>query len=483
MSSILQDVRYALRWFGRSPGFTAVAVLTLALGIGANTAIFAVVNAVLLKPLPFANANRLMLVHLLMPVRDGGLSETIWSFPKYKTLTEVQQVFEGTALFADRPFSISGEGDPEVVQGEVITETYPSVLGVRPILGRVFTSEEASRAGATPVAIIGHSLWVRRYGSDPGALGRTLQVDGVTHTVVGVLPRGFTGLSGNAEIWTPLGVTNAGDLPEAHSHSYSLAARRRADVAEAAVVAGLQAYGSQVDDAHRQGPRSVTSPSATARSLFDSRVDSDLRRAVLIILGAVGFVLLIACVNLTNLLVAKSIARSREVAIRIALGAGRARVARQFIIESLLLVGGGGVAGVAVASLLLVAAGTVLPDSSVFFRTPIAPETPRIAGAAGLTRVGAGMIGLDFMTLAFTAGVAILTTILVSVLPAFQASALRPLPTLKVAVSPDHGARLRTVRVARHSRRRRNRAGPRSPRWRRADAEERKSAAAHQHRH
>ena len=435
MSSILQDVRYALRWFGRSPGFTAVAVLTLALGIGANTAIFAVVNAVLLKPLPFANADRLMLVHLLMPVRDGGLSETIWSFPKYKTLTEVQQVFEDTALFADRPFSLSGEGDPEVVQGEVITETYPSVLGVRPILGRVFTSEEASRAGATPVAIIGHSLWVRRYGSDPVALGRTLQVDGVTHTVVGVLPRGFTGLSGNAEIWTPLGVTNAGDLPEAHSHSYSLAARRRADVAEAAVVAALQAYGPQVDDAHRQGPRSVTSPSATARSLFDSRVDSDLRRAVLIILGAVGFVLLIACVNLTNLLVAQSIARSREVAIRIALGAGRARVARQFMIESLLLVGGGGVAGVAVASVLLVAAGTLLPDSSVFFRTPIAPETPRIAGAAGLTRVGAGMIGLDFMTLAFTAGVAILTTILVSVLPAFQASAVRPLPTLKVAAS------------------------------------------------
>jgi predicted permease len=167
--------------------------------------------------------------------------------------------------------------------------------------------------------------------------------------------------------------------------------------------------------------------------LYDSRVDADLRRAVLIVLGAVGFVLLIACVNLTNLLVAKSIARSREVAIRMALGASRARVARQLMIEGLLLAGGGGLAGVAVASALLLAAGTLLPDAGVFFRTPITPGTPRIAGAAGLTRVGAGMIGLDVVTLAFTAGVVILTTVLVSVLPAFQASGVRPVPTLKVA--------------------------------------------------
>ncbi|HXT68855.1 MAG TPA: ABC transporter permease [Vicinamibacterales bacterium] len=432
-SSILQDVRYALRWFRRSPGFTAVAVLTLALGIGANTAIFAVVNAVLLKPLPFASADRLMLVHLLMPMREGGLNETIWSFPKYRTLIEGQQVFEDTALFAGRPYSLSGDGDPEVVQGEVITETYPSVLGVRPILGRLFTSDEASRAGATPVAIISHSLWVRRYGSDSAVLNRTLQVDGVTYSVIGVLPRGFTGLSGNAEIWTPLGVTDASSLSGPHDHSYSMAARRRPDASEAAVVSALQVYGTRVDDAYREGPRTAASSSATARSVYDSRVDADLRRAVLIILGAVGFVLLIACVNLTNLLVVKSVARSREVAIRVSLGAGRARVARQFLIESVLLAGAGGIAGVAVASLLLAGAGTLLPDSRVFFETPIAPGAPRIEGAAGLTRVGAGMIGLDLITLAFTAGVAILTTILVSVLPAFQASAVQPLPTLKVA--------------------------------------------------
>ena len=163
MSSIGQDIRYALRCFGRSPGFTAVAVLTLALGIGANTAIFAVVNGVLLKPLPFANADRLMLVHLVMPLREGGRAEMVWSYPKYRTMTELQQVFEETAIFTGRPFSVSGDGDPERLPGETITDQYLSVLGVRPILGRGFTQEEARQAGAAPVVIIGHGLWTGRY--------------------------------------------------------------------------------------------------------------------------------------------------------------------------------------------------------------------------------------------------------------------------------------------------------------------------------
>ncbi len=263
MSSLGQDVRYALRWFARSPGFTAVAVLTLALGIGANTAMFAVVNAVLLKPLPFEHADRLMLVHLLVPLRDvgdpsaprRGQAEMVWSYPKYKTLTDLQQVFEDTAIFTGRPFSLSGDGDPERVPGETITDQYLSVLGVRPLLGRTFTPEEARQAGAVPVAMIGHGLWTRRYGADPGVLGRALQLGGVTHTIVGVLPLGFRGLSGDAELWTPLAVTDPESLTEAHSHSYSVIARRRPEVAETAVVSALGVYGKQVEEAHRDGPR------------------------------------------------------------------------------------------------------------------------------------------------------------------------------------------------------------------------------------
>jgi predicted permease len=446
MSSIWQDVRYAMRWFRRSPGFTAVAIITLALGIGANTAMFAVVNAVMLKPLPFADADRLLLVHFVMTDRQGVARETVWSFPRYQTLTEVQQIFEDTAIFTGRSFSVSGDGDPERVPGETITDQYPSVLGVRPLLGRTFTPEEGRRAGATPVVLIGHGLWTRRYAGDPGVLGRGIQVGGVTHTIVGVLPPGFRGLNGDAEMWVPLAVSEPESLAEADSYSYSVVARRKPDVADAAVLSALGVYGARIEAAHRGGPNAGPSTSTvTARSLYDSRVDADLRRVALVVLGAVGFVLLIACVNLTNLLVAKAIARSREVAIRVALGAGRARVTRQFLVESLMLAGAGALAGLLVAVLVLSVAASLLPDSSVFFRTAINPGTQRIAGAAGLTRVGASMIGLDAMTLAFTAGLTLLTTILVSILPAFHASALRPLPVLKAAggaVSPRGFGRL-----------------------------------------
>jgi predicted permease len=261
-----------------------------------------------------------------------------------------------------------------------------------------------------------------------------MQVDGVSHTVVGVLPAGFQGLSGDAELWLPLGASDPDSLTQPHSHSFSVVARRRADVTEAAAVAAMSVYGPKVDEAHRApSAAGSSSNSATARSLYDSRIDSDLRRVAFIVLGAVGFVLLIGCVNLTNLLVAKAIARSREVAIRVALGAGRLRVLRQFLIESLVLSAAGSVAGVVVAAFLLTLASSLLPDADVFFRTAISPGTQRIGGAAGLTRVGAGMIGFDAATMSFTVGLTVLTALLVSVLPAFHASATRPLPGLKAA--------------------------------------------------
>ena len=432
LSSLWQDVRYALRWFGRSPGFTAVAVLTLALGIGANTAMFAVVHAVVLKPLPFPNADRLMLVHLLMlglePGQESVYREMVWSYPKYQTLLEVQHVFDDTALFTSRTYSLSDGDEPEQVRGEVITDRYLPVLGITPTLGRAFTADEAHRPGADPVVVIGDGLWIRRYGGDAGVLGRRVQIGGVTHTIVGVLPRGFRGLNGNAEIWTPLAVSEAGNMEGRQNHSYMLVALRDASVAAEAAAAAVRVYGAQVDETNPGPP-----VHATARSLHDSRVDTDLRRLSLVVLGAVGFVLLIACVNLTNLLVARAVARHREVAIRVALGAGRFRIARQFGIESLLLSGAGAGAGLVVATGLLAIAGAVLPDPDVFLQSSVFPGTQRMTGAAGLTRIGAGMIRLDAATLAFTAGVTLVTALLVSILPAFQASALRPSHVLRAA--------------------------------------------------
>jgi putative ABC transport system permease protein len=436
MAGIRQDLRYALRVLARSPGFTAVAIATLALGIGANTAMFAVVNAVLLKPLPFRDAERLMLVSLLVPDREtpGTYHEGVWSYPKYRTFLDVQSSFEDTAMFDGRDYNLAGDDNPERVRGEVVTAGYPEILGLAPHLGRGFTADEAHRAGAPPVALIGHDLWKRRYGGDPAVLGRTISVNATPHTVVGVLPRGFKGLSGNAELWVPLAVLEPTQLTERQSHSYSLIARRKADVAEQAAIAAVRVNGGQVDAQYsdRGGPEPW---GAGAASLYASRADVDIRRASFILLGAVGFVLLIACVNLTNLLVAKALARRREVAIRLAIGASRGRVARQFVAESLLLAGLGAVGGLVVAAILLNIAAILLPDADVFFRSSMAPGARRIAGASGLTRIGASMIGLDATTVLFTCVVTIVTAGLIALVPALQGSSLRPWDTLKASGS------------------------------------------------
>ena len=434
MSSIWQDVRFALRCLGRSRGFAAVAVLTLALGIGANTAMFAVVNAVLLRPLPFEHADRLMLVHLVAPGRPGepaAPGEVVWSYPKYRTFVELQQTFDDSGLFTDAAETLAGEGAPERVQGEVITERYLSTLGISPLVGRPFTFDEANRAGAPPVVLLGHGLWTRRYAANPELLGRTIELGGVTQTVVGILPRGFLGLSGNAEWWRPLAVADAWALNEAQGHNYRLVAKRRAEVTEDEAAAAVRAYGPAIDAAHNEGNGRPWGASAV--SLDRSRVDPDVRRVAIVVLGAVGFVLLIACANLTNLLAAKASTREREVAIRLAIGASRGRIVRQFAVEGLTLAALGAAGGVVVASLLLSIATVILPDADIFFRGAGGPGGSRIAGADGLTRVSAAAIGLDTVTLLFTATVGILTALLVSILPAAQASGLRPGLSLKRA--------------------------------------------------
>ncbi len=450
VTSLSQDVRYAVRLLGRSPGFTAVAVATLALGIGANTAMFSVVNAVLLKPLPFADADRLMLVHLLVPDREAGpgvYRESVWSYPKYRTFLDVQRSFEDTALFSARDFAISGDAEPERVRGEAITDEYPRILGVAPMLGRGFTRDEAQRAGSPPVVLIGHGLWTRRYGADPHVLGRAVQINGSPCTIVGILPPGFRGLSGNAEMWLPIAALEPGQLIEAGSHSYSMIARRKADVAEADATAAVRAAGDHVGDVYRREDGNGQVWGASAASLYASRADADVRHVSLIVLGAVGFVLLIACVNLTNLLLAKAIGRRREVAIRTAIGASRARVARQFVVESLVLAGIGMAAGLALASALLTISAALLPDPDVFFRTSIAPGAPRIAGASGLTRIGASMIGLDARTLLFACAVTIATACLIAVMPALQATSLRPSDVLKAEGTATTARGLRGVGI------------------------------------
>src|SRR5262245_42198585 len=188
LRGFFQGFRYTLRLLRRAPAFTAIAVATLALGIGANTAIFAVVNGVLLKPLPFADAERLMLVHMLVPERGrpGVYNEGDWSYPKYRTFAGSQQVFDEIAFYSGRDLDLAGDGEPQRVRGEVVTERYPSVLGIAPLIGRPFNWDEVHTAGTPRAAMIGHGLWTRRFGADPAVVGRTIHINATSYTVIAV---------------------------------------------------------------------------------------------------------------------------------------------------------------------------------------------------------------------------------------------------------------------------------------------------------
>jgi putative ABC transport system permease protein len=412
LEDLWSDLRYGVRMLRRSPGFSASAVLTLALGIGANLAIFALVYAVLIRPLPFRDPGELMLVHLLMPDRDapGVFEKMVWSYPKYQVLRDRQHVFTGTALFAKREWSLTNAGGPERLQGEIVGASYFTLLGVDTPLGRTFDAAE-DRPGAPPVAVISHQLWQRRFGGDAGVTGKVITLDGTPFTIVGVAPPGFHGLFGLADVWRPMMTTDPSDLVEPFSHSYLLVARRRPGVTVAQADAGVRVLGAEVEAAFSSAPAREQG-SATAVPLDEERIDPLLRRAAFVLLGAVGLVLLIACVNLATLTLTRGLARQREVAIRLAIGASRWRVVRQLLTESLLLSFAGTAAGALVAFGSIRAVSSAMPDLSHVLR----------GQRGGLLRVGASMLGVD-ATLALAAiGLAIVTAAVFGLLPAYHAA-------------------------------------------------------------
>jgi putative ABC transport system permease protein len=346
-----QDLAYALRSLRKQPGFMAMAVLMLAVGIGANVAIFALVNAVLLKPLPFADPARLMIVHMLAPDREapGVFHQVVWSYPKYRVLRDHQGVFESIALFTSANWNLTGSESPERVVGEVVESSYFQVLGVGPQAGRTFSADETRAPGSAPLAVLGYGFWMRRFGGDPSLLGRTVGLNGVPYTIVGVLPPGFRGLTGQADVWVPLMTLPASDLEEAWSHSYTLVARRKGDVSPEQAQAAVTVLGGQIGAQFPDARGGGTSWGALAVPLNDMRIDPLTRQSILLMLAAVASVLLIVCVNLANLMLVRGLGRQREVAIRLALGASRLRIVRQFMTESLLLAVLGATAGLAVA--------------------------------------------------------------------------------------------------------------------------------------
>ena len=349
MSNLLQDVRYGWRNIARNPGFMLVAMLTLALGIGANTTIFSVINNTLLKPLPFPGGDRLVLVWETFGKGPGNWN--IVSAPNFWDFQRQSHSFESMAIFdsAGRGYNLSPTGDSQEaaqVSGLRVSAGFFSVLGVKPLLGRTFLPEEET-LGKDHVVVLSYGLWKTRYDGDPSLVGRTIRVDGADFTVIGVMPREFAWQfwSGPRRLWVPVGY-NKTDFGRGNNSFISIA-RLKPGVSVAQASAEMEAVAHNVAT---QFPQEDADMGAMVSLLGEFGVEG-LRTTMLTLLAAVGFVLLIACVNVANLLLARGAVRQKEFAIRLALGAPASRIARQLLTENVLLALAGGTAGLLIAAL------------------------------------------------------------------------------------------------------------------------------------
>ena len=418
MDTLQQDIRYAFRRLIKSPAFTAVALLTLALGIGANTAIFSVVNAVVLKPLPYASPDELVGIY---HVADGVRSTM--SGPNFTDVKRLNTTLTDAAAYTRARSILTGRGEPVRLDGAQISAPLFDLLGVPPALGRSFLPEE-NEPGRGRVAILSDELWRNRFGGDRAIVGKTMLLDGVSHEIVGVMPAGFS-FPAARSVWTPLEYTEDFTTTERAAWYLQAVGRMRPGVSEAQVRAEIDAIGKQLAAKY---PDSNEGLDFTAVGLHEAMV-GDIRTAFWILLGAVGFVLLIACVNVANLLLARAAVRESEIAVRTALGAGRVRLVRQLLTESVILgVIGGGL-------------GLLAAVWGIEALLRLEPQ--------GIPRLGD--VGVDLRVIAFTMGLALLTGLLFGVVPAFQSTRAGVSSTLKEggrgALTSRGGSRVRTTLV------------------------------------
>src|SRR3954469_10491144 len=385
----MNDLRYAIRMLLKSPGFSLVAVLTLALGIGANTAIFSVVNAVLLRPLPLTNPDELV---QLWESKDfpAGFQGSV-SAPNFIDWQEQNTVFSAIASFRYQDFALQTKQNPERLVGVVVTPNYFRVLGASPMLGRTFAENESQ----ADVAVLSEGLWRAQFAADPTVIGRTASLNGHPFTVIGVMPGNFRFPSPRNQLWTPLAFSPAELSPAARGdHGLRVIGRLKSGVSLSQALAQMKvvAQGIAQKFPEEQGDRSV--------KLIPLReqLTADSRTSLLVLLGSVACVLLIASANIANLLLARTAGRQREIALRLALGASRPRLIRQFLTESILLALLGGAAGMVAAVW----------------------ATDLLVAWLG-NRIGAGEVRLDAVVLAFTAVLALLVGLGCGLAPARQA--------------------------------------------------------------